>query len=77
MMWKKALSVHEIIIAILMIIGAFHQLRTHLRGGGGGSNLLYISIAYYMQKKRGVGWGEVQIACKNVYVINGRPYRST
>ena len=33
------------------------------------SNLLYISIAYYMQK-----WGQgVQIACKNAYVINGRP----
>ena len=34
-----------------------------------GSSLLYISIAYYMQK--GGGW--VQIACKIVYVLNGRP----
>ena len=34
-----------------------------------GSNLLYISIAYYMQK--GGGW--VQIACKIAYVLNGRP----
>ena len=41
-----------------------------LRGlGGGGSSFLYISIAYYMQK--GGGW--VQIACKNAYVLNGRP----
>ena len=31
--------------------------------------LLYISIAYYMQK--GGGW--VQIACKIAYVLNGRP----
>ena len=29
--------------------GAFHLVRTHL-GGEGGSSLLYISIAYYMQK---------------------------
>ena len=50
----------------------------HLRGlplsmyaprGGGGSGLLYISIAYYMQK--GGGW--VQIACNIAYVLNGRP----
>ena len=34
-----------------------------------GSSLLYISIAYNMQK-RGEG---VQIACKNVCVINGSP----
>ena len=34
-----------------------------------GSSLLYISIAYYMQK--GGGW--VQIACKIAYVLNGRP----
>ena len=42
------------------------------RGGGGGSSLLYISIAYYMQK--GGGW--VQIACKIAYVLNGRPLRT-
>ena len=35
-----------------------------------GSSLLYISIAYYMQK--GAGW--VHIACKIVYVLNGRPH---
>ena len=35
--------------------------------GGGGSDLLYISIAYYIQK--GGGW--VQIACKIAYVLNG------
>ena len=34
-----------------------------------GSSLLYISIAYNMQK--GGGW--VQIAYKNTYVLNGRP----
>ena len=45
------------------------KLRTHV-GGGGGAILLYISIAYYMQKGRGKG---VQRACKNAYVINGRP----
>ena len=33
-----------------------------------GSSLLYISIAYYMQK--GGGW--VQIACEIAYVLNGR-----
>ena len=39
-------------------------------GGGvwGGSNLLYTSIAYYLQK--GGGW--VQIACEIAYVLNGR-----
>ena len=39
------------------------------------SNLLYIYIAYYMQK----GGEGVQIACKIAYVINGRPlsYDST
>ena len=41
------------------------------RGGrGGGSSLLYISIAYYMQK----GGEGVQIACKIAYVLNGRPH---
>ena len=39
------------------------------RGGCMGSSLLYISIAYYMQK--GGGW--VMIACQNAYVLNGRP----
>ena len=39
------------------------------RERGGGSSLLYISITYYMQK----GGEGVQKACKNVYVINGRP----
>ena len=43
-------------------------LRTHLSGGGGGSGLLYISIAYYMQK----GGKGVKIACKIVYILNGR-----
>ena len=38
-------------------------------GRGGGSSLLYISIAYYIQK---VGKG-VKKACQNAYVINGRP----
>ena len=37
---------------------------------GGGSSLLYITIAYYMQK----GGEGVQIACKDAYVINGRPH---
>ena len=35
----------------------------------GGSSLLYISIAYYMQK----GEERVQIACKIAYLLNGRP----
>ena len=39
------------------------------RGRGGGSTLLYISIAYNMQK----GGEGVQIACKVAYVLNGRP----
>ena len=38
-------------------------------GEGWGLSLLYISIAYYMQK--GGGW--VQIACKITYILNGRP----
>ena len=39
----------------------------------GGSSPLYISIAYYMQK----GGEGVQIACKIVYVLNGRPLNDT
>ena len=35
-----------------------------------GSRILYISIAYYMQK--GGGW--VQIACTIAYVLNRRPH---
>ena len=42
-------------------------LSTYAPRGGGGSSLLYICIAHYMQK----GW--VQIACKIAYVLNGRP----
>ena len=37
-------------------------------GGRGVSNLLYISIAYNMQK----GAEGVQIACKKAYVTDGR-----
>ena len=46
-------------------------LSTYATGGEGGgvSSLLYISIAYYMQK----GGEGVQIACKIAYVLNGRP----
>ena len=40
------------------------------RGGGVNPGLLYISVAYYMQKKG--GW--VQIACKIAYALNGRPF---
>ena len=36
------------------------------------SSLLYLFIAFFMQKKKGGGEG-VQIACKDAYVINGRP----
>ena len=32
------------------MLGAFHYLHTHLMGEGGGVSVLYISIAYYMQK---------------------------
>ena len=39
------------------------------RGRGEGSSLLYIFIAYYMQK----GGGGVQIACKIAYILNGYP----
>ena len=45
-------------------------LITYAPKGGGGSSLLYISIAYYMQK--GGGW--VQIACKIAYVLHGRSH---
>ena len=45
---------------------------TYAPRGGGGSSLLYISIAYYMQK----GGEGVQIACKIAYVLNGRPIQS-
>ena len=38
-------------------------------GGWVGSSLLYISLAYYMQK--GGGW--IQIACKISYVLNESP----
>ena len=44
-------------------------LITYAPRGEGGSSLLYISIAYHMQK--GGGW--LQIACKIAYVLNGRP----
>ena len=55
----------------MLLIGAFHLVRTHLgREGGGGSSLLHISIAYYMQK----GGEGVQIACKIAYLLNGRPH---
>ena len=47
-------------------------LITYAPRGRGGSSLLYISIAYYMQKGGGGGEG-VQKACKIAYVINGRP----
>ena len=52
-------------------LGAFHLVCTQqgLVGGWVGSSLLYIFIAYYMQK--GDGW--VQIACKIAYALNGRP----
>ena len=43
------------------------------RGGRGGQSLLYISIVYYMRK----GGEGVHIACKNAYVINGRPLKLT
>ena len=41
------------------------------RGRGGGSSLLYISIAYNMQK----GGEGVQIACKIAYVLNWKAPR--
>ena len=44
-------------------------LSTYAPRGGGVTSLLYISIAYYMQK----GGEGVQIACKIAYVLNGRP----
>ena len=47
----------------------FSMYAPKVGGWVGGASLLYISIAYYMQK----GGGLVQIACKIVYVLNGRP----
>ena len=46
-----------------------HPFSTYAPRERGGSSILYISIAYYMQKE---GEG-VQIACKIAYVLNGRP----
>ena len=40
-----------------------------------GSRLVYITIAYYMQK--GGGSEGVQIACRNKYVINARSHSNT
>ena len=37
--------------------------------GGGGQSCDIFPLRIYMQK----GWEEVQIACKNAYLINGRP----
>ena len=55
----EALS-HEIIRGLPLI--------KYAPRGKGGSSLLFISIAYYMQK----GGEGVKKACKNAYVINGR-----
>ena len=44
----------------------------YLRGLPFRSSLLYIFIAYYMQKGR----KGVQIACKIAYVLNGRPLKN-
>ena len=53
------------------MVGGLPLITYAPRGRGRGSSLLCISIAYYMQKK---GGGEgVHKACKNSYVINGRP----
>ena len=46
---------------------SINYVRTY--GEGEGSSLLYMSIAYYMQK----GGEGVPIACKFAYVLNGRP----
>ena len=51
------------------ILGGLPLSTYAARGGRGGSSLLYIFIAYYMQK----GGEGVQIACKIAYVLNGRP----
>ena len=40
---------------------------------GEGSSLLYISIAYYMQKAGGGGGGRGQTACKNAYTLMDGP----
>ena len=53
----------------MFVVGGLPLIRYAPRGRGGGSNLLYISIAYYMQK----GGEGVQMACQIAYVINGRP----
>ena len=62
-------------------LGAFHYLHKHLgvkRGGGGGGQtsraFLFRSIAFKKKYKKG-GGGGVQIACRNVYIFNGRPRR--
>ena len=60
-------------VFIVSSLGAFHLVCTYIGGGGvgggGGSCLLYISIAYYMQK----GGKGVQRACQIAYILNGRP----
>ena len=50
-------------------LGAFHLLRTHL-GGGEGDQAFYTFPLCITCKKEG---DVVKIACKNAYVINGRP----
>ena len=50
-------------------LGAFHILRTHL-GGGEGGLAFYTFPLCITCKREGEG---VKIACKNAYVINGRP----
>ena len=58
---------------ILEIIIRGLPFSTYAPRGRGGSSLLYISIAYYMQK----GGDGVQITCEIEYVLNGRPLKGT
>ena len=61
----------HILVAGCTVLHGGHPFSTYApRGGWVGSSLLYIFIAYYMQKG---GWW-VQIACKIAYVLNGRPH---
>ena len=55
-------------------IGAFHLVRTHLGGMGGGGQVSY-TVPMRITCKKGGGEGEgVQIASKIAYVLNGRPH---
>ena len=53
---------------------SINYVRTLDGGGRGVKPLIHFSYTYHMQKgAEEEGGGGGQIACKNAYVINGRP----